>query len=59
VRAVAIYTAKGRKLGYLPRWINKIPAHLMDSDNQLRCVISKVNVGDKPEHYIKVKLLLM
>lgn len=58
-RAIAIYTAKGRKLGYLPRWINKIPCHLMDSGHRIRCVITKVNVDDTPEHCIKVKLLLM
>ena len=41
--AIVVRTASGRKLGYLPRRLNEIPAGLMDEGHRLAAVIVSVD----------------
>lgn len=58
-RAVEVLTQTGIKLGYLPRWINKIPSSMLDQGATLKCRVEKVNQDDYAEHTIKVRLEMM
>jgi hypothetical protein len=42
-QAIAVYTACGAKLGYLPRRLNAIPANLMDSGRRVVAEVMEVN----------------
>lgn len=59
-RAVALYTNHGTMVGYVPRWLNHIPANLIDGGNDLFCTVSKFNEheAEAPWHLIKVRIQL-
>ncbi|NLZ18612.1 MAG: hypothetical protein GX087_12945 [Desulfobulbaceae bacterium] len=54
--AIAVYTTGGSKLGYLPRYMNEIPATLMDQGCPLIAQISVI--APKAPSWEKVALEL-
>jgi hypothetical protein len=47
-RAIAVFAASGRKLGYLPRRLNEIPANLMDNGRPVVARVNEVNPQAQP-----------
>ena len=47
-RAIAVLALSGRKLGYLPRRLNEIPANLMDSGRPVVARVNEVNPNALP-----------
>lgn len=56
--AIAVHTAAGGKLGFLPRRLNEIPAALMDSGRNLTAVITDVDREAPPWAMVEVELRL-
>lgn len=56
--AIAVHTVSGSKIGYLPRYINEIPATLMDRDCPLKAVIAHVAPSAPPWEAVEVKIRL-
>lgn len=57
--AIEVYAEDGRKIGYIPRSHNIIPASLMDQGARLRGKIVALNGVDGPWQAIKVMLELL
>ena len=59
-RAIALYTPDGVQVGFIPRWINHIPATLLHNGALLECTVSKYNAHEThaPWHLIKVMITL-
>ncbi|MCL6473336.1 MAG: HIRAN domain-containing protein [Firmicutes bacterium] len=55
-RAIEVFTKDGKKVGYIPRHLNRIPASLMDQGIDLKAKIVKLNAGDFPWRSIKIQL---
>ncbi|MCL5292684.1 MAG: HIRAN domain-containing protein [Actinobacteria bacterium] len=55
-RAIEVFAWDGRKIGYMPRHANRIPAKLMDQDADL--VASVIKLGDGEETWRAVKMRL-
>lgn len=54
--AIEVFTKTNIKLGYIPAYLNKIPARMIDQDVKLKVFISKIN-SDAPDwKKVKVKL---
>lgn len=51
-------SGKGRKLGYLPRPLNQIPARLMDGEKELCIRVSGFCYEENAYERVKVKLYL-
>jgi len=56
--AVGVRRADGLMLGYLPRWINKVPSRLLAQGVPLGATLIKVNAGEPPWHRLKVCVTL-
>ena len=56
--AIAVHTATGRKLGYLPRQLNEIPAFLMDSGRSMAAVITSVARDAPPWEMVELEIRL-
>lgn len=56
--AIVVRTSSGRKLGYLPRRLNEIPAGLMDAGQGLMAVIVSVNRDAPPWEMVEVEVRL-
>ena len=56
--AIAVLTAAGGKLGYLPRRLNEIPATLMDSGHSLAAVITSVVRDAPPWEMVEMEIRL-
>lgn len=56
--AIAVHAATGGKLGYLPRRLNEIPSHLMDSGHPLAAVIAEVARNAPPWEKIEMEIRL-
>ena len=56
--AIAVHTASGSKIGYLPQRLNEIPATLMDSNRPLSAVISAVLPKAPPWEAVEVEIRL-
>jgi hypothetical protein len=46
-RAIALYTEDGAKLGYIPKWLNPVPADMLDRGEHLTARIEAVR-PEKP-----------
>ena len=55
-RAIAIHDTRGRKLGYLPRKENRIPARLMDQGMELTAAITTIARDAEPWKRVRVAL---
>jgi hypothetical protein len=56
--AVSVNTPDGICIGYLPRWINKIPGRLLDNDVSVQCEVTKINEDEPLWHRIKVAIVM-
>ena len=56
--AIAVRTAAGGKLGYLPRRLNEIPASLMDSGRSMAAVITSVARDAPPWEMVEMEIRL-
>lgn len=56
--AIAVRTAAGGKLGYLPRRLNEIPASLMDSGRSMAAVITSVARDAPPWEMVELEIRL-
>jgi hypothetical protein len=56
--AVAVHTSAGRKLGYLPRHLNEIPAALMDNGRQLTAGITALSRNAPPWEMVELEIRL-
>lgn len=56
--AISVHTASGRKLGYLPRRLNEIPAKLMDDGHQLAAILVSVTPAAPPWEILEMEILL-
>lgn len=57
--AIEIYAADGRKMGYIPRSCNALPASLMDQGARLLGQIVAIDVSGGPWQAIKVMLEML
>lgn len=55
-RAIAVYSACGAKLGYLPRRLNEIPSNLMDSGRRVVAEVLEVNRLAPPWEAVEMKV---
>jgi hypothetical protein len=56
--AVSVYSRSGRKLGYMPRYLNEIPAAQMDSGRNIFAVLSHVEPDAPPWDMLEMKVYL-
>lgn len=56
--AIAVRTREGRKLGYLPRRLNEIPAGLMDSGQRLSAVVIAVDRDAPPWEMVEMEVVM-
>ncbi len=56
--AIAVHTASGSKIGYLPRRLNEIPSTLMDSGRPLTAVIAGVAPSASPWEMVEMEINL-
>lgn len=58
--AIGLYAPDGTKVGFVPRWVNHVPANLLQQDARLTCTVTKYNAHETnaPWHLIKVTITL-
>ncbi len=56
--AIAVYTTTGKKIGYLPRRLNEIPATLMDQGQPVQSFIHRVTRNAPTWEMVKIQVCL-
>jgi hypothetical protein len=56
--AIAVYTAAGRKLGYIPRFINEIPARHMDEGRKLAALVKGADPAAAPWEMLAMTVVM-
>jgi len=57
-KAIAVYTAAGRKLGYIPRFVNEIPARHMDQGRMLAAQVKETDPAAAPWNMLEMTIVL-
>ena len=55
-RAIEVFTKDGKKVGYIPRRLNRMPASLMDQGVSIKAKVIKLRADDFPWRSIKIQL---
>lgn len=56
--AIAVRTESGKKIGYLPRRLNEIPAGLMDGGHRLAAAVLSVAPGAPPWEMVEMAVVM-
>ena len=56
--AIAVFTPDNRKIGYLPRYLNKIPATHLDNGKKLYAVVYYADPGALPWEMLEVTVTM-
>lgn len=57
-KAIAVYSSAGRKLGYIPRFINEIPAGNLDAGGKLAAVVKETDPSAAPWEMLEMTVVM-
>ncbi|MFH1217304.1 MAG: HIRAN domain-containing protein [Pseudomonadota bacterium] len=57
-KAIAVYTAAGRKLGYLPAYINETPAQQMDAGKRFAALVKNADPTAPPWEMLELTVVM-
>lgn len=56
-KAIAVYSAAGQKLGYLPAYINETPALQMDAGRKFTALVKKIDPTAQPWEMLEMTIV--